>query len=159
MNSVVSVASIASVTAVASATALASSSTLAPAMLATPDPSADDPILAAIDEHRAAYIEHFELISTEEERNVEISYIESRLVMTGFDHDPDITKSLLDMALALAVPDRSFTTATNFVAKDDTHDGLVLDCAFVLYTIDGHSNPVERAALVRLAQAGRRRAG
>lgn len=101
-----------------------------------------------------AYVALTDDVLSEAERNIEMSFIESRLAMTGLDHDVHIAESLLATARALAVPLRSFTIAVNWVAKDQAYFALTLSCARLMARLDGITHPTEESALGRLVAAG-----
>lgn len=101
-----------------------------------------------------AYIALADDARTEEERNVEISYIESRLAMCSYRHDPALTEALMDVSRALAVPPGSFTRAIKEIVMDRAHFDLVLASAELLTDIDGTLDNIETKAIGTLRQAG-----
>lgn len=101
-----------------------------------------------------AYIALADAIRSEEERNVEISYIESRLAMCGFAHDHERTEAMVMVAAGLAVPPGSLTKAVNEIAKDKDYFGLVLSAADVLSHLDGVIHKDEAVAVQKLRAAG-----
>jgi hypothetical protein len=100
------------------------------------------------------YIAMADDVVTEEEANVEASYLEAWLAMIGAEHDVKVTEWLLDSAAALAVPPRSLTIAVNAVAKDREYFRLVLDCALRLIEVEGDVSTLARNALESLMAAG-----
>jgi hypothetical protein len=60
-----------------------------------------------------AYIALADGVRTEEERNIERSFVESRLALRGYKPDTTLTDAMVDIAKGLAVPDSSFKTAIN----------------------------------------------
>jgi hypothetical protein len=101
-----------------------------------------------------AYIALADNVRSEEERNVEISYIESRLAMCGYAYDSELTDTLVNVARALAVPPGSLTRALNEVASDSDYYMLVLSSAELLAHIDGTVGKLEAHALHRLKALG-----
>jgi WYL domain len=93
-------------------------------------------------------------VSVESERNVVISFIESRLAMAGFDHDARVVQACAEFAEGLAVPSRSFVIAVNAIAKDEQYYRLALSCAQTLADVDGSSDPHATEALAKLSAAG-----
>ncbi len=93
-------------------------------------------------------------IVTAEEINVETSYLESRLIQCGFEHDAKITDWLLDTAAALTVPPRSFTIAVNAVAKNREYFRLVLESVSALVQVQGAVSPIAKHAVETLLRAG-----
>jgi hypothetical protein len=87
---------------------------------------------------------------TEEEKNIQISYVEARLAMVGFDHDPELDGAMMDIARGLAVPSRSYARALNSVARDPRHFQLVFDAATRLAETASNINVTERHALTKL---------
>lgn len=104
-----------------------------------------------------AYIALSDDIRSDEERNVEISFIESRLAMCGYEHDPHMTEELVAVAAALAVPPGSLTRAVNSVAEDEGYFALVLSSARQLADVDGSTDSIEAEALSKLIAAGVKR--
>jgi tellurite resistance protein len=101
-----------------------------------------------------AHIALIDGVATEEERNIELSYVESRLAMAGFDHNGEIVDAMADVAFALAVPPNSYSRSCNRVASDQAHFDLVLSIAITLAGIDGRIDEGESKALRRLLRAG-----
>jgi hypothetical protein len=102
-----------------------------------------------------AYLALSDDMLTQEELNIEASYIESRLAMSGFDHDPDLTETLIVIARGLVVPKRSFARVVNAVAGDEAHFRLVWDAAQQLAATARKMSKIEVEALDRLQTAGR----
>jgi hypothetical protein len=86
------------------------------------------------------------------EMNIEASYVEARLVMSGFDHDPALVDSLIGIAQGLVVRKPSFVRAANAIAAHDQHYNLVCDAAKQLVEISG-PNQFQSEALSRLLAA------
>jgi len=101
-----------------------------------------------------AYVALADDIRSDAERNVEISFLESRLAMCGYDHDPEMTNALVEVAAALAVPPGSFTRAVNVVAEDQSYYLLVLSAARLLADLDGNVDSIETRAIQKLISAG-----
>jgi len=95
---------------------------------------------------------------TEEELNIEASYIEARLAMMGFDHDTELTETLIVIARGLVVSKRSFARVVNAVASDQANFRLVWDAVERLAATT-RINMIEVEALESLKAAGLRGAG
>jgi len=92
---------------------------------------------------------------SEPDRNIEESYIEARLAMSGFKHDAQLTGAMMEIGAGLAVPFSSFIAATNHVAEDLQHFQLVRDCVTEIVDIAGASTTAAEAeAYHRLMAAG-----
>jgi hypothetical protein len=76
-----------------------------------------------------AYIALADDLVTDEEMNIEQSYIEARLAMCGFEHDALIVSQMMETLRLLTVPSRSFARALNIVGKDREHFELILNAA------------------------------
>jgi hypothetical protein len=100
-----------------------------------------------------AYLALSDDMLTAEELNIEASYVEARLAMTGFDHDANLTETMLGIARGLVVPKRSFARVVNAVAADCSHFRLVWDAAQQLAATSSVTK-VEADALKRLEDAG-----
>jgi tellurite resistance protein len=100
-----------------------------------------------------AYIALADGVRTEEERNIERSFVESRLALRGYKPDATLTDAMVDIAKGLAAPDSSFKTAVRAIKTEPAYGKLVLDCAERLAAVDGAINPTEQAALDRLRKA------
>ncbi len=90
---------------------------------------------------------------SEPDRNIEQSYIEARLAMSGFERNVQLTAAMMEIGDGLAVPFSSFITATNHVAEDQKHFQLVRDCVTEIVDIDG-ACAAEAEAYHRLMAAG-----
>lgn len=101
-----------------------------------------------------AHIALIDGVPGEEERNIQLSYVESRLVTCGFEHDGDLVDAMADVAAALAVPPNAFSRACNRVATDQVHFDLVLQIAVTLASLDGKIDVAESKALRRMLRAG-----
>jgi hypothetical protein len=92
---------------------------------------------------------------SEPDRNIEESYIEARLAMSGFERSAQLTAAMMQVGAGLAVPFSSFIAATNHVAEDQQHFQLVRDCVIDIVEIDGASTTAAEAeAYHRLMAAG-----
>jgi HIRAN domain len=89
------------------------------------------------------------------EMNIEASYIEARLAMSGFEHDPALVDTLLGVAQGMVVRKPSFVRAVNAIAAHDEHYKLVCDAAKQLVEISG-PNAFQSEALNRLLAPGRK---
>lgn len=94
-------------------------------------------------------------IVTDEEKNIEQSYVESRLAMCGFDHDERIVINMMEVARVLAVPSRSFTRALNVISQDRPHLKLILDSATRIAQTAPSLDKIERKALQQILDAAR----
>jgi hypothetical protein len=103
-----------------------------------------------------AYLALSDDMLTAEELNIEASYVEARLAMTGFDHDANLTEAMLVIARGLVVPKRSFARVVNAVAADCSHFLLVWDAAQQLAATSSVTR-VEADALKRLEDSGQSR--
>lgn len=83
------------------------------------------------------------------EMNIEASYIEARLAMSGFEHDPALVDTLIGVAQGLIVRKPSFVRAVNAIAAHEEHYKLVCDAAKQLAEISG-PNEFQSEALNRL---------
>jgi len=86
------------------------------------------------------------------EMNIEASYVEARLAMSGFDHDPAIVDTLIGVAQGLVVRKPSFVRAVNAIAAHEEHYNLVWDAAKQLVEISA-PNQFQSEALSRLLAA------
>ncbi|MCA6099182.1 WYL domain-containing protein [Bradyrhizobium australafricanum] len=100
-----------------------------------------------------AYIALADGVRTEDEANIEGSFVEARLATRGYSSDAELTKAMTDIARGLAVPESTFKTAIRAVKTDPAYGKLVLDCAERLASVDGSINPTEQSALDRLRKA------
>jgi hypothetical protein len=91
---------------------------------------------------------------TDEELNIEQSYIEARLASLGFEHDAALAESIFAIGQGLVVPIRSLVRAVNAVAEDETNFRLVWRVANDLASI-GSSGKIAAEALDRLRVVGR----
>ena len=89
------------------------------------------------------------------EMNIEASYIEARLAMSGFKHDSALVDTLIGVAQGLIVRKPSFIRAVNAVAGHDEHYKLVCDTAKQLVEISG-PNQFQSEALSRLLAPGKK---
>lgn len=87
------------------------------------------------------------------EMNIEASYIEARLAMSGFEHDSALVESLIGIAQGLAVRRPTFIRAVNAIAGHDAHYKLVCEAARQLAEISG-PNQFQSEALSLLLAAG-----
>jgi hypothetical protein len=87
------------------------------------------------------------------EMNIEASYVEARLAMSGFEHDPALVDMLIGVAQGLIVRKPSFVRAVNAIAVHDQHYKLVCEAAKELAEISG-PNQFQSEALSRLLAAG-----
>jgi HIRAN domain len=94
---------------------------------------------------------------TPEEVNVEISYIEARLVLLGIERDASLTDALLALSQGLSVTKRSLTRAVNLIAADREHYRLILHAVLQLADIGGDPKGVRVDALQRLKKAGKKK--
>jgi hypothetical protein len=92
---------------------------------------------------------------TEEDLNIEASYIEARLGMMGIDHGAELTESLIVIARGLVVSKRSFARVVKAVAADQANFRLVWDAAERLAATT-RINIIEVEALECLKAAGSR---
>jgi hypothetical protein len=83
------------------------------------------------------------------EMNIEASYIEARLAMSGFEHNTALVHTLLGVAQRLVVRKPSFVRAINAIAAHDEHYKLVCDVAKQLVEISG-PNQFQSEALSQL---------
>ncbi len=86
------------------------------------------------------------------EMDIEASYIETRLAMAGFDHDPALVDWLIGISQGLIVRKPSFVRAVNAVTAHEQHYLLVCDAAKELVAASG-PNPFQSEALKRLYAA------
>jgi len=93
--------------------------------------------------------------SLSSDMNIEASYIEARLAMSGFQHDPTLVDALIGVAQGLTVRKPSFVRAVNAIAGHDAHYKLVCEVARQLTEISG-PNQFQSEALARLLEAGGR---
>ena len=92
---------------------------------------------------------------SEPDCNIEESYIEARLAMSGFKRDAQLTAAIMRIGNGLAPPFSSFIAATNHVAEDRQHFQLVRDCVTEIVDIDGTTaTAAEAEAYHRLMAAG-----
>ena len=89
------------------------------------------------------------------EMNIEASYIEARLAMSGFEHDSALVDTLIGVAQGLTVRKPSFIRAINAIAAHDEHYKLVCDTAKQLVEISG-PNQLQSEALSRLLAPGKK---
>lgn len=92
------------------------------------------------------------------EMNIEASYIEARLAMSGFEHDPALVDTLIGFSQGLVVRKSSFVRAVNAIAAHDEHYKLICDAAKQLVEVSG-SNDFQSEALSQLLAAGRKLLG
>jgi hypothetical protein len=90
--------------------------------------------------------------------NIEASYVEARLAMSGFEHDSALVDTLIGVAQGLVVRKASFVRSVNAIAGHDEHYKLVCDAAKQLVEISG-PNQFQFEALTRLLRAGDRLPG
>jgi hypothetical protein len=86
------------------------------------------------------------------EMNIEASYVEARLAMSGFDHDPALVDTLIGIAQGLVVRKPSFVRAVNAIAAHEEHYNLVCDAAKQLVEVSA-PNQFQSEALSRLLTA------
>lgn len=91
--------------------------------------------------------------SSSSEMNIEASYIEARLAMSGFEHDPALVDTLIGIAQGLVVRRPSFIRSVNAIAAHDEHYKLVCDAAKQIVGISG-PNQFQSEALSRLLAPG-----
>lgn len=87
------------------------------------------------------------------EMNIEASYIEARLAMSGFQHDSTLMDALIGFSQGLIVRKSSFIRAVNGIVGNDVHYKLVCEVANQLAEISG-PNQFQSEALTRLLEAG-----
>jgi hypothetical protein len=87
------------------------------------------------------------------EMNIEASYIEARLAMSGFEHDPALVDTLIGVAQGLVIRRPTFVRAVNAIAGHDEHYKLVCEAAKQLAEISG-PNQFQSEALNRLLALG-----
>lgn len=92
------------------------------------------------------------------EMNIEASYIEARLAMSGFEHDSALVDTLIGVAQGLVVRKPSFVRAVNAIAANDEHYKLVCGAAKQLVGISG-PNQFQSEALSRLLAPGSKFSG
>jgi hypothetical protein len=102
-----------------------------------------------------AYLALADDIVTDEEKNVEQSYIEARLAMCGFDHDQKILEDMMAFVRALTVPSRSFSRSLAIVSKDAEYFRLVMDSAIRLAETSPSLGRIERNALTKILETAR----
>jgi hypothetical protein len=90
----------------------------------------------------------------EGDKNVEESYIESRLAMVGFARSQAITDAMMAVGAGLAVPFSSFIRSVNLIAADKDHFDLVHGCVVNIFGRDGCWNSLQQEAYHRLMAAG-----
>lgn len=86
------------------------------------------------------------------EMNIEASYVEARLAMSGFEHDPALVDTLIGFAQGLVVRKPTFVRSVNAIAAHDAHYALVCDAAKQLVEVSGR-NQFQSEALNRLLTA------
>lgn len=86
------------------------------------------------------------------EMNIEASYVEARLAMSGFKHDPALVDALIGFAQGLVVRKPTFVRSVNAIAAHDEHYDLVCDAAQQLVEVSGR-NQFQSEALNRLLTA------
>lgn len=101
-----------------------------------------------------AYLTLVDGVRAPNEHNIEISVIESRLIVAGFDRDPDILAMLAEQAAALSVTKTAMTRSVNRLAKDEAYFRLVYDAANTIAGFDGSTDKGEAEVLDRLKRAG-----
>lgn len=92
------------------------------------------------------------------EMNIEASYVEARLAMSGFQHDSALVDTLIGFSQGLIVRKPSFVRAVNAIAGHGAHYRLVCEVAKQLVEISG-PNQFQSEALARLLEAGSRSPG
>jgi hypothetical protein len=100
-----------------------------------------------------SYIAFADDALTDEDLNMEASYVEARLAMHGFDHDHALVEAMISIAQSLVVPKRSFVRAVNAVAQDEGHYGLVCAVAKQMVVANGQRNQAEAAKRLFSARA------
>jgi hypothetical protein len=85
--------------------------------------------------------------------NIEASYIEARLAMSGFEHDPALVDTLIGVAQGLIIRRPAFIRAVNVIAGHDEHYKLVCEAAKQLAEMSG-PNQFQSEALNRLLAVG-----
>jgi len=90
--------------------------------------------------------------------NIEASYVEARLAMSGFQHDSALVDTLIGFSQGLIVRKPSFVRAVNAIAGHGAHYRLVCEVAKQLVEISG-PNQFQSEALARLLEAGSRSPG
>lgn len=87
--------------------------------------------------------------SSSSEMNIEASYIEAKLAMSGFEHDAALVDTLIGVAQGLVVRRPSFIRAVNAIAAHDEHYKVVCDAAKQIVEVSGQ-NQFQLEALSRL---------
>lgn len=105
-----------------------------------------------------AYMALSDGVRNDHERNIEESYIESRLAIAAFDHDPKLTDAMVAIAAGLAVPFSSLKRSIDAVSIDPDHHKLVINSARAMIEADGGADDVQSEALKELI-AGKRPPG
>lgn len=103
-----------------------------------------------------AYLVLADEMVTDQEINIEQSYIEARLAMCGFDRDERIVASLMEILRVLTVPSRSFARALNTVCEEPAHFRLVLDAATRIAETVEIISGAESKALQQILDTARR---
>lgn len=102
-----------------------------------------------------AYLALADDIVTDEETNIEQSYVEARLAMCGFEHNERILAEMMEITRVLTVPSRSFARALHAVSEDPAHFKLVLDAASRIAETVPVLDGTERKALQQILDAAR----
>jgi hypothetical protein len=88
------------------------------------------------------------------DKNVEESYIESRIAMAGLVRSQQVTDAIMEVGAGLAVPFSSFIRSINLIAADQPHFDLVKECVQEIFGNDGSWNSLQQEAYHRLMAAG-----
>jgi hypothetical protein len=103
-----------------------------------------------------AYLVLADDVVTDEEVNIQQSYVEARLAMCGFDHDERMVAEMMAITRVLTVPSRSFTRALNAVSEDRAHLKLILDAASCVAETMPVLDGTERKALQEILDRAKR---
>jgi hypothetical protein len=91
--------------------------------------------------------------TTEAERNIEESYVESRLAMGSFEQTQEMTDAMMQIGAGLAVPFSSLIRSINVIAPVKEHYELVLECMVDMIAVDGEADRIQSEAYHRLLAA------
>lgn len=102
-----------------------------------------------------AYLTRVDGRRSPEEHNIEISVIESRLIVAGFERDQELINGLSELTKSLEPTKSSMARSVNIIAKDEAYFRLVYDSACIIAGFDDQTDTSEAEVIDRLNKAGK----
>ena len=101
-----------------------------------------------------AYLALLDGVRSPEERNIEISVIESRLLQAGIERDVELANLLGALSQTLEPTKSSMARSVNIVAKNESYFRLIYDSAMLIADFDGTVDNLDAEVIKRLKKAG-----